>query len=262
MLYRRIEQKCGNIARSIMVRTLTKKLPLYVINEYPKSGGTWVGLMLAEAIDVPFPRNEFPVLKTSIVHGHYLRRVGMSNVVLVWRDGRDVMVSWYHHCLFKNERMNAALVKRVRKELKLENYEDVKTNLPTFMEYSFTKQKRPHFSWAEFVRAWYGLDEVIYVRYEDLGRETVSELQRVVRVLTGQMLEYQAAAEIAEHFSFASQAGREAGVERKNSFMRKGVVGDWVNYFSREAREVFDHYAGEELVLLGYEKDRKWALSL
>src|SRR3712207_8037395 len=40
--------------------------------------------------------------------------------------------------------------------------------------------------------------------------------------------------------------------------LRKGVVGDWRNQFSPEAREVFNRYAGEELILLGYEKDRKW----
>jgi hypothetical protein len=36
------------------------------------------------------------------------------------------------------------------------------------------------------------------------------------------------------------------------------VVGDWRNYFSPEARESFDRYAGDELILLGYERDRAW----
>jgi sulfotransferase family protein len=55
-----------------------------------------------------------------------------------------------------------------------------------------------------------------------------------------------------------SSASLGAGEENKRSFLRKGVVGDWRNQFSLEAREVFDRYAGEELILLGYEKDRKW----
>ena len=36
------------------------------------------------------------------------------------------------------------------------------------------------------------------------------------------------------------------------------MVGDWRNQFTREAREVFDRHAGEELILLGYEKDHSW----
>ena len=40
--------------------------------------------------------------------------------------------------------------------------------------------------------------------------------------------------------------------------MRKGIVGDWKNYFNKEAREIFNHYAGDQLIKLGYEKDRSW----
>ena len=59
-------------------------------------------------------------------------------------------------------------------------------------------------------------------------------------------------------FSFEKQAGRIPGQGDPNSLMRKGIVGDWRNWFTREAGEVFDHYCGETLVRLGYEADRKW----
>ena len=84
-----------------MVHGLTPVSPLYIVNEYPKSGGTWVGQMLSHALDVPFPRNCLPNFSSCVMHGHYLKPWGMKNVVIVWRDGRDMMVSWYHHCLFK-----------------------------------------------------------------------------------------------------------------------------------------------------------------
>ncbi len=54
------------------------------------------------------------------------------------------------------------------------------------------------------------------------------------------------------------QSGRFPGQENKKSFMRKGLVGDWHNYFTQEARELFAHYAGDELILLGYEQDQTW----
>ena len=59
-------------------------------------------------------------------------------------------------------------------------------------------------------------------------------------------------------FSFERQSGRPSGEENKESFLRKGVIGDWRTRFSPQAREVFDRYAGEELILLGYERDRSW----
>jgi hypothetical protein len=48
---------------------------------------------------------------------------GMKNIVNVWRDGRDVMVSWYHHCLFLNEITNPRFVERARKDPAFESNE-------------------------------------------------------------------------------------------------------------------------------------------
>jgi hypothetical protein len=232
-------------------------VPLYVVNEFPKSGGTWVGQMLGRALDVPFPRNRFPVLGSQIMHGHYLSPRGMENVVVVWRDGRDVMVSWYHQQLIPHE-YNAAQVARSRRELRLKDYDDVRANLPLFIEYAFTRPHSPAFSWTEFVRRWHRREGVVHVRYEGLRRDTPGELRRIVAELTAKELSPRRAEAIAEEFSFERQSGRKRGEEDKKSFLRKGVVGDWRNVFTREARKVFDRYAGEELVLLGYEEDRAW----
>ena len=63
---------------------------------------------------------------------------------------------------------------------------------------------------------------------------------------------------IAEEFSFERQAGRRPGEEGKRSFLRKGIVGDWRKHFNQEAGEIFNRYAGSELILLGYEQDTSW----
>lgn len=251
-------RKLQAVVRVGMVRFLSGPLSLYVVNEYPKSGGTWVGSMLGQALNVPFPRNRLPALRSSIMHGHYLYPWGISNALVVWRDGRDVMVSWYYHCLFPNEHSNAHLVERVRKDLPFEDYENSLDNLPTFIEYAFTRQLHPRFSWADFVNSWYHRKGTSYVYYEDLRQNTTEELQRVFLELTSRQLEYSTAEMIAEEYSFTRKSGRSPGEENKKSFMRKGVVGDWRNHFSLEARETFDHYAGDELILLGYEPDRAW----
>jgi hypothetical protein len=258
-------EETNALVRGGVVHLLSGPLRLYVVNEYPKSGGTWVGQMLGRALGVPFPRNRLPAPRPSIMHGHYLNPLGMKNVVVPWRDGRDVMVSWYHQCLFPHELHNEHQVGRARRDLSFRDYDDVYQNLPTFIEWSFTRHRSrryswsdQHFSWADFVNRWYPRREVTHVRYEDLRRNTAGELQRVVLELSGRRLGSEEAISIAEEFSFERQAGRQPGEEDKRSFLRKGMVGDWRNYFNQEAREIFNRYAGSELILLGYERDSSW----
>lgn len=242
-----------------MVHGLTPISPLYIVNEYPKSGGTWVGQMVSQAMELPFPRNCYPAFRPSFMHGHYLRPWGMDNVLVVWRDGRDMMVSWYYHTLFLHQSgFNARLVNELRSHLKFEDYNDIHSNLPAFIEHCFTRYRPMNFSWPAFVENWHGRKKVTFVRYEDLRSKGTLELQRIVKELSGRELSNAVASEIIEEFSFAKQAGRQPGEENKNSFLRKGVVGDWQNQFTREAREVFAKYTGDSLIKLGYEQNHQW----
>ena len=61
-----------------------------------------------------------------------------------------------------------------------------------------------------------------------------------------------------DKYFFRKLYGRKEGEENNNSFLRKGIVGDWKNYFNKESKKVFKEYAGRELIKLGYEKDFKW----
>jgi hypothetical protein len=59
------------------------------------------------------------------------------------RDGRDVMVSFYYHSLFKNERFNAKLVEMTRKEVSFKDFDNINKNLSAFIEYKFTCKTPP-----------------------------------------------------------------------------------------------------------------------
>ncbi len=254
--------KFNGLIRYAMVRLLADSLPLYIVNEFPKSGGTWMAQMLGRALNIPFPRNRLPVLRSCIMHGHYLPPWNMKNVVIVWRDGRDIMVSYYYHSLFEFDiGGNTLLVKKVREDLKFDNYHDIRANLPEFIEYVFTVKRYPRFSWTDFVERWYNREGVIHVKYEGLKVDAAKELQRIVRELTGKILSKEKAQSIVDEFSFKKQAGRKPGQEKKTSVLRKGIVGDWKNHFTQTARERFDYYAGESLIKLGYEQDRKWVIN-
>lgn len=249
-----------SIVRAGIIILFSRKIPLYLVTEYPKSGASWFCRMLSAVIKVGIPpSNRIPsLMHPSIIHGHYLRMPGMKNVIVVWRDGRDVMVSWYHHCLFYNDRGNHVLVSNTRQKFPAEDYGDVRGNLTRFIKYVFESQSYPRFSWSKFVKEWINREGVVYVKYEDLLVKPSEELIRVVNHLGGYAVTREEIDAVVSHFSFANQTGRRAGQEDKNSFHRKGIAGDWANHFDSEARVLFDYYAGDELIALGYEKDRGW----
>lgn len=52
--------------------------------------------------------------------------------------------------------------------------------------------------------------------------------------------------------------GRVAGVENVTSHYRKGIPGDWINYFETGHKEYFKARYADLLVKLGYESDDDW----
>ncbi|MFK8029510.1 MAG: sulfotransferase domain-containing protein [Gammaproteobacteria bacterium] len=250
--------KLNGLLRYALMHTATRAIPLYVVNEYPKSGGSWVGEMLGDALGIPFPRNRLPMLRSSILHGHVMQSWNMHNILIVWRDGRDVLVSQYFHSLFKNEKGNDRLVDKCRADLRFSDYDDVENNLPVFMQYVYEQKRSLRMSWSEFALNWSGRSDCVDVKYEDLRLNPVEELQRIVELLSGKPCSKQRMAEIVEAHSFERMSGRKAGTEDNSSFMRKGIVGDWKNYFNLEAKEAFNAYAGDALLSLGYEEDDSW----
>lgn len=251
--------KLNGVLRYALAHTATRFFPLYVVNEYPKSGGSWVGEMLSDALGVPFPRNRLPIYGPSILHGHMMHSWNMNNLVIVWRDGRDVLISQYYDSLFENDRGNSRLVRRCRADLDFGDYDDIAKNLPAFMEYVYERRRHPKISWTDFGNRWAECRRCVHVKYESLRAKPVEELYRVVSALSGRPIQLEAISAIVEKHSFQRLAGRSPGVQDKKSFLRKGVVGDWRNHFNEEAKRKFDGYAGALLIELGYEPNNNWA---
>jgi hypothetical protein len=182
----------------------------------------------------------------------------MKNVLVVWRDGRDVLVSQYFHSLIPNDKGNAQLVQRCRADLGFADYDNIQKNLPEFMRYVFEARKNPKMSWSDFYYLWGHRNDLVHVKYEDIRNDPIPHLQRVVKELSGKSLSEARANEIIDAKSFEKMSGRKVGEESTNSFMRKGLVGDWENYFDSNTRKLFNSYAGKVLINLGYEENSSW----
>lgn len=229
-----------------------------VVSEYPKSGGSWMAQMLAKALGMPFPRNRLPSFRSSILHGHYLPKQVRQPCITIWRDGRDVMVSLYHHRVGENSYAIRGVNAEVRRRLSITDPNDIHTYLPRFIEHICTNQTFPRYHWGHFVHMWKVTDVThLAIRYEDMLSDSAGELQSAALHL-GHELTMQQAQEIASEFTFTRQSGRDPGTEDKQSYLRKGVSGDWKNSFSNEAREVFRHHMGDALIEMGYEADNFW----
>lgn len=131
-------------------------------------------------------------------------------------------------------------------------------NLPQFIRYKFTTKRPPRFTWREFVESWLHRDGVAFVRYENLLVDPLKEFSAAIRTVYDHDLDVEKLEYAIEKYSFKNVAKRNPGQENKRSFLRKGISGDWKNHFNDEARRVFNSFAGDTLIKLGYEQDSSW----
>lgn len=240
MSWRDVKKRWPAVRHKALVRGFSGIAPYYIVNEFPKSGGTWLAQMLADALDLPFRRNAPIRLERSVTHGHFLNRFGLRNVVVLWRDPRDVLVSYYYHCYFINENFNSPLVKIMKNRLPFEDYNDINQNLPDFIRFLAKTPISPRFSWPEFVTTWSRWG--VQTSYEALRSDTVGELIRITRALSDKTLPENRAVQVAEMHSFANakrKASQTESGDAEISFLREGSLGNWRQHFTRDAEAEF-----------------------
>lgn len=266
-LYRQFVRVSHRLDRYI-AKYLGNTFPFYYVCEFPKSGGTWLGKMMACALDVSFPQQPaLPIGIPAVVHNHWKPTLGLNHCVYLVRDGRDIMVSMYFHYMRDIQHASGDLDYR-RKRSSLESYldqhydpSDIKANLPGFMRWQFEHPTSTRLNWPQHVRGWMAIPGIHSVRYEDLRLDTIREITRITKAC-GHDISAEVIALAVKRYDFLVVTGRRPGEEDRSSFVRKGIIGDWRNHFTREAASVFDEYAGDVLVTLGYEPDRTWVASV
>ena len=215
------------------------------VSEFPKSGGTWLCQLLSATCGLDFPRNQVLPTQQIIHHAHYKGPTDHPTIILI-RNGRDIMVSAYFHFLFYNEDKPKFLVDQWRKQVPAKDYEDVTNVLPKFIK-AFNEHFKvagQNVTWSDHVMSYHDQhDHHYFVKYEDLLSAPQQTLAKTLEWLGYESVRN--ISEVIEEYSFVNQARRSAGNEKRTSFLRKGISGDWKNYFTEEAIDIFNNYNSE-----------------
>lgn len=182
----------------------------------------------------------------------------------VVRDGRDVTVSHYYQAFFLNEFQNGFLVRRMRKQFRFDDYEDIRTNLLNFMLGIHENAVSPHLRWINFVDAWAGCDDVVTTRHEDLRAGAAAEVDWIVFELTGEAPRPGRSAQIIGHYTMERMRARNAKLnprvagrrDAEVSFIRKESISALSEAFTDKAHEWFDTIHGGASARVGYETGR------
>jgi lipopolysaccharide transport system ATP-binding protein len=110
---------------------------------------------------------------------------------------------------------------------------------------------------AALQRSWLGGPDQVLKYEEFLDRDAELFEQVLIDHCRLPVTREQLRAVVATH-RFEARSGRKRGQEDPASHERKGIAGDWRNYFTDRAAKLFKERFGELLVETGYEKDDRW----
>ena len=175
---------------------------------------------------------------------------------MVWRDPRDIIVSFYYHCYFINEHKNRALVERMKGILPFRDYSDIHSNLPKFIRFLTETPLSPGFTWLQFFDKWHGRNHVCHTSYESLRENTKSELTSILGHVAAHDVADACVESAISKNDFAVHRAKAASKQSaavEMSFVREGSVGGWRKHFSDEALDALSSSGyRERLVRLGY----------
>ncbi|KAF0311185.1 Amine sulfotransferase [Amphibalanus amphitrite] len=169
-------------------------------------------------------------------------KTSRAKVLYVHRDARDVCVSFYHFS-------------------RMLNIYKYRGSFADFRE-NFMRGKILHSPYREHVQGYLEhSDTVLCLTYEQMHQDRGSVVRKVADFL-GVSLSDADVDDIAKNTSFEvmkanpdtnfrqwEDNGLVSGTE-EGTFMRKGVVGDWRNYFTEEESEAFLKWRNEEFAPL------------
>lgn len=183
-----------------------------------------------------------------------------AGVIQLIRDGRDVATSGVFHW------MNRTLVGRKLSLAQLQRDEFYDSTAQGNLSRFFTDEEIRTWTstWSEPIVAVNDVfgQNVLNIRYERMIENLADELSRICEFV-GARTNRQVLSRCVKHSSFHRMSGgRARGVADPAAHVRKGIVGDWKNYFTRHDGELLQAGSASLLQDLGYETDADWPLTL
>jgi hypothetical protein len=206
--------------------------------------------------------------KSPLLGADFIEEVGRiypeAKVIHIIRDGRDQAVSMLHHVWNRSTDQGGVQTLKPGEFERREAYRKDPQKLLQTGVFTEERLRGAARSWnsrvgktAEDGPALLG-PNYAEVRYEDLLERPHEEVRRLAGFLGADTREKAVRQAVgAASFEMLSK-GRERGQEDTSSFYRKGVAGDWRNYFTARDKEIYKEEAGELLIRLGYERDLNW----
>jgi hypothetical protein len=227
-----------------------------------KAGSQWIHRILIgclpDRIVVPEPDMsqvlEQPIRQGWIYPTVYLTRQRLEQVELppdsrrfvVIRDLRDTLISLYFSMKTSHPRL-APVIDERRARLKAM---DVEEGIVYLLDNGLP-------GCARIQTSWLGCEEPL-IRYEDLLKHDLEMLERDLLDRCDLPVDRARFREVVLASRFEHVTGRQRGQEDQSRHERKGVAGDWRNYFTPRIKEEFKARYGALLVESGYEQDLDW----
>ncbi len=229
-----------------------------------KAGSRWVFRILKRCVgerllQVKAGREE--VLEDRIVPGRvysacYLSKEEFDSIdtppdsryFFIVRDLRDTLVSGYFSLKGSHPEYKLDAVSQMRDRVKEMELEDgLMHTLEDWVPAN-----------AAIQRSWIESDELV-IRYEDLLTDDKGILEDTLLEKCELGVSRRKLRKAIETESFERlSGGRTRGEEDTSAHYRKGIAGDWRNYFTEPIKDAFKERYGDLLIKAGYERDNDW----
>lgn len=192
----------------------------------------------------PFPKNH--IISPLYMDFHSYKSIPKTDshkTFYIYRDPRDIITSWYFSV--KNSHPPIGKIPEHRKELhRLSVKEGIKYSINYLRSFGLFS------AMASWQKASNTDSRILFIRFEDLIGE-VSQLPTMTSIMShsGIQMTQREIKEILDKYHFKKM--RKKGGENHSPY-RRGISGDWKNYFSEETMQVFAETFPGLISKLGY----------
>lgn len=201
---------------------------------------------MCNQLEIPDHTFSGPIYGMNQWEWQYWKRPG-DKAVVVLRDPRDVMISLMFSQLYSHSSNEWIDINR---RLLHEMSNDAR--LAFMMAGSVQSGRRMCRTWSE-----QETDDALVVHYEKLLADQHAEFARIFNWL-GWGVSKETLDAVVNRLSFEARSGRKPGATDKFSHYRRGVSGDWRNYFARQHGERWERLYPGYLREIGYEESDDW----